>query len=246
MLYAITVVDEQAALAVKFGIQVRVSSIDNSKFLLYTTDATPALIADPFEEIDTYKDFHSISRVLYLRFKEALVAGDYTLVVTGLENPAGNVQSDTSLDFTIDTDVVIAEPVADVVTIQDHSIITGSEIESLIIASNPTTHDTDDLYVVSTDPADDEYFLETDYNDGRITVVFSRRPNVEELTSEFIKVQRKAAGLAPTRWESVDATFSLDGSRPWVYIQLPEVDDGVFFQVGFKYRIRIKGTLGAD
>lgn len=246
MLSSIAIVEEQSALKLKLGIQVRVASIDNSKFLLYTDAATPEQITDPFQEIDVYDDFFSISRTLRLRFSAAMDAGDYTLVVTGLEGPSGATQPDEEVSFTLEEAHGFEEPETPVVEIEDKSLIVGTEVDTLVFGAGEVTPEEGTFYVVSIDPLDDEYYLEPDYNDGRVKVVFSLTPNIEELTSEFIKVQRKAGGLAPSRWESVDVTFSLDGTRPWVYIQFPEVEDGVYFQVGFKYRIRIKSTLGSD
>lgn len=236
-------------LQLKFDKTVMVSSITNDKFLLYTNVSTP--VVTPFETIDLIDDYDTISRRLVLRFSDDLLPNtEYTLDISGLLDAAGALLPDDSETFTTGDTVtaVPSTPEAEPVVIEDHSIRSEAFIVSeTIYAANP------EFYIVSTDPEIEELLIPTDYNDGRVTITFSRRPGSNYINSTYFKVQRKLVSRTPSRWETLsDVRISLDADAPNVYIDFPSTDatpvyftDGSeYFAEGYKYRIKVSKSVG--
>lgn len=235
---------------VKFDKTVKVSSITNDKFLLYTGGSTPVLT--PFQTISLINDYDTISRRLVLRFASTLLSEtEYTFTISGLLDAAGStLPSETNSFTTTDTSssTIVTVPDAVPVEIEDHSIRSEAFIATeALYVSNPG------FYILSTDPEFQELLIPGDYNDGRITITFSSRPGSNYINSTYFKVQKKLVGRAPSRWETCTGVLiSLDSDEPNVYIDFPSTDatpvyvtpDKDYFAAGYKYRIKVSKSVG--
>lgn len=240
----------QSAIGVRFDQNVKVDSLTADKFSLFLDGATPVEIANAFEDITTCDDFNSLRRILTLYPKVDLDAGtDYILVTSGIEYAGRGVGDDDSFPFTTQTAVIAAgEPEPEPIVIEDHSIksvlFTDDEFANLTTA-------TADFYLESSDPETGEYYLETDYEDGRLTLVFSADVDSAFATADFIKVQRKINQIAPSRWEKIEPQFSTDGSK--IYVDFPAVDDADvyntaghdYFEVNYTYRVKLSPYMAS-
>lgn len=244
---------DQSAIGVRFDQNVKVSSLTNDKFKLYLDGATPSLISDAFEEIDTYEDFDTIRRILTLRPKALMAAEtDYLLTTHGIEYAGYGVGEDDSYQFTTDKEVnpSVEEAALQPVQIEDHSIkSTASITYSETVGDSAVS----EFHVVSTDPESGDFYVEPDYENGRLTIVFSSTPDTDFLNDDYIKVQRKKNQSAPTRWEKVPVTFSIAANEPWVYVRFPAIEDSTvyreagytYFEENYTYRVRLSRYIKA-
>jgi len=243
---------------IKFSFGVKVSSITDDKFKVYTWSgdlATPSAVevTDVFETLDIGDDYDPISRLLTLTFVEdALTANTtYYLEVLGLQNVLGQTIPDPTdyasnpwlarVQFTTGDDVF--DEVAEAVPAEEPFVIVDRSIASTVFSGSSGSSGA--FKIESTDPDNGEYYLEEDYNNGRVIIKFSLRPSLESLATPNIRVQRKIMQRAPARWETITANISLDSNRPWVYIDLPSIDhwpeaatpstDTVYYTEGFYY-----------
>lgn len=245
---------------VLFEATLDISTIRNSKFLVYINTATPTLVSDPFETIVIADDYNSIAKILTLTWAEDILLPDtdYKIVFTGLEQPDGTVMADVEVTFTTGASVTAAASelptAATPVTIIDHSLISDVFTTAVISPSSLT------FSVLSSDPSNGEYYLEEDYENGRVIIKFTERPDLIYLASPYIKVQRKAIQRAPARWETLAANISLDTNKPWVYVDFPSIDhypeaatpaedtvyvtdDYSYYEPNYKYRIIVSKDL---
>ncbi len=243
---------DQQAIGVRFDQNVKVDSLSADKFRLYLDTATPTEIPNAFAEIETCDDFDSIRRILKLRPVNGLTANTaYTLTSSGVEYAGLGTGDDDSFDFTTTAAVAAShEPTPEAVFIEDHSIKSNSAIsysESVVVT--PVS----EFYVVEADPLDGDYYVEPDYENGRLKIVFSSNPDTDYLTSEYIKVQRKLNQLAPTRWETVTVQYSISSNKPWVYLSFPAIEDSsiyredgyTYFQENYTYRVKLSRYIKA-
>lgn len=239
-----------AYIQVKFDKTIKISSMVDESFALYTNGSTPVVSA--FESIDIYNDYDTISRRLVLRFAQTLLPSTtYTFAISGLVNASGaTIPSETTTFTTSET--VNALPVVPSqipIEIEDHSIrsrvFTSTET---VYVSNP------EFYIIETDPTVEELLVPEDYNNGRLKIVFSSRPGSNYINSNYFKVQKKLISRSPSRWESVEDTLiTLDADEPFVYINFPSQDAtpvyGVYgsnyFQAGYKYRVKVSRLVGS-
>lgn len=238
---------ERFKLIVTFGNSIRSASINNGDFLLLTNDATPVQLAG-FETITIADDYDSIRRRLTLYFADLPdTTGDYLLRIKGLVTTLGQEIAEQDILFpypfdNTDIEKPVEEPPAADVQIEDHSIRANAFVSTDYVA-NP------DFYIVSTDPEDNEIFVENDYNDGRLAVEFSVEPSLSFVTPTYFKVQRKKIQLAYSKWETVaDTKVVADSEAPKVYISLPAVGENpivydqpgfTYYEDGYKYRLKI-------
>lgn len=232
---------------VKFDKTVKVTSITNDKFTLFTGGSTP--VTTPFEDIDLVNDYDTISRRLVLRFKSALTPSTtYTFTISGLLDAAGAGLPSQTETFTTGASVLaiptVAEP--EPVEIEDHSVRSEAFSPETVFVSNI------DFYIEEVDPDFDSVWVEEDYNNGRVTVKFSDRPSTIYVNSKYFKVQKKTIQRAPSRWETVAALITLDSTYPYVYIDFPSDDatpvygqpEKTYFLANNKYRIRVSREVG--
>lgn len=248
LLQAFEATDEYVTL--KFDATVKLTSITLDKFSLFIAAATPPEVTDPFRPIVLIDDYDTISRLLRLYYNNPLEASTtYTFYADGLIDVAGLDLPSASYSFTTGTSpapTLPAIPVEPPVVIEDHSIRSDAFTAEVIFAANP------DFYITETDPEINELMVDPGRNAGRVTVKFSVRPAAHFANAAYFKAQKKTIQRAPTRWLTIDAQYSLDSTRPWVYVDFPSNDAtpvyGVagqtYFEPGTKYRIRISKDVG--
>ncbi|HJS83602.1 MAG TPA: hypothetical protein VJ742_12285 [Nitrososphaera sp.] len=237
-----------ASLKLKFLKTVKVSSIVNAAFQLYENASTP--VSTPFEEIEIEEDFSTISRILSLGYTSALKPStDYLFKVTGLKDAVGTTIEDENVTFTTPASIVgEVEVEADEVPVfvEDYSIkgAISDDIVNNVGGSNPA------FYLTGYDPGDP--FVSPDTNAGRVTIKFSHRPAGNYISRSYFQAQRKQVSRGMTRWQNVTTQVSLDGNRPWVYVDFPSLDatpvyvtpDKDYFEEGYKYRVKISKDVG--
>lgn len=241
------------SVSIKFGRTVKISSLKNENFEVYTDSATPVKVTVPFDAINTIKDYNQISRIISLYWKATLVDGQpYCIEVKNIIDSAGLIVPTEKIKFTYvssatPSDKEYTDPGITPVLIEDKSVRTEVDINYNVIAVNPL------FYIDSTDPPDGDFYLSNDYNDGRVTVIFNTRPASNFLNNQYFLCQRKKIQKAPSRWEKVSTFISLHSWRPEVLIDFPSLDEATpsyfvdgknYFEKGYKYRIQISKDIG--
>ena len=263
----VSIDDEVTYIRLKFFKTLLFGSITNSAFSIATNNATPIVISDPFEIVDPTDpaQYNSIARELYLFIKPNKLAASttYVLTINGLQDANGiTFVSDSTVSFTTpaayDTDYETALPAEEQpVQVKDLSIK-----RNIYKSVTELTNANINFYIESTDPVTGEWYIEPNYNNGRITVKFSKVPSASFLNTRYITVQRKLIQRNIARWESLDVKISLDTDEPWVYIDIPSYDfypeaatpstttvyttaGYGYFEEGYKYRIILSKSFGA-
>lgn len=242
------------SVSIKFGRTVKITSLKNENFTVYTMDATPENVSAPFDTIKTISDYNQISRVLTLYWRATLTEDkDYCIAVNNLIDASNNVIDEERIEFTwsgcgaTPNTTEITDPTLTPVLIQDKSIKTDIDVSYQILAKNPL------FYVVETNPTDGEFYLYNDYNNGRVVITFSDRPASNFLSNKYFTCQRKLVQRAPSRWETVTAEISMHSWKPEVYVDFPSLNDATpsyfiegknYFEKGYKYRIKISKDIG--
>lgn len=244
---------------IKFGVTPRVSTITNDKLTL-TLNGNP--VASPFKDIIASEHYDSIGRILTLYFNLTLTPQEvYIFKLSGIKDAAGRSYPDFTYQFQVgeqatpntDVQVIIDDtspefepPVVAPVVVEDHSIKKHVFLDSSIIDGANSG-----FYVVKTEPANGDVFVEDSFERGRITIQFSQRPNPQFLNSQFIKVQRKKLGSV-SRWEQVPIRISMDSYYPTIYVYIPSQDatpvyntaGTTYFEDGYKYRVKVSKEVG--
>jgi hypothetical protein len=234
---------------IKFLKTLKISEITNDKFTVTNTD-TDSVVTNPFNDIHTTTDYDSIGRELSLYWKPSVLsaATHYRIDISGLYDSASSLIDDAAITFTTGSDItqdpddlqIVDTPVE----IEDNSVRSDGFDNFLIVNGNT------DFYISSVDPETGEYYLETDYNDGRVTITFSDTPDTDSFS--FIKIQRKKIQRAPIRWENLTTEISTSGNE--VYIDFPSLDatplyftsGSDYFEEGYRYRIKIGKAVAND
>lgn len=238
--------------SIKFGRTIKISSLKNENFKVYTDAATPAQVTAPFEIINTIKDYNQISRIISLYWKANLIDGQsYFIRIENIVDSAGSLVPYETVKFTYvssatPSDREFVDPGIIPVLIEDKSIRTEADISYNIIAKNPL------FYIDNIDPVDGDFYLSNDYNYGRVTVTFNEKPASNFLNNRYFLCQRKRIQKAPSRWENIETNVSTHSWRPEVYIDFPSLDatpsyftpDKDYFEQGYKYRIKISKDIG--
>lgn len=237
-------------ISMRFPAFVATTSLTNEHFTLFTGGATPVQISDPWLPIDVQRDYESISRTLTLYFKDDLTpSSPYTVGTVGLLDPADRAIIDRTYPFTTlqSTSGLTDVPPNDLTFVTDQSVISDVFTNTEILEGfNPL------LYVVEIDPSDS--IIDGTENNGRIIVKFSSSPDGNFINSTYFKVQRKQITTASSRWQTVNAQVSIDGSNPWVYVDLPSTDatpvynisGSTYYESGYKYRLKISKDIGKN
>jgi len=239
---------------IKFGRTIKISSLLNLNFKVFTDAATPVEVLSPFKTINTLTAYNQISRTLTLYWNTVLLPStNYVIRVQNLIDSSGIVIPEERITFTSQTNAatpsVLQESNATVlneVLIQDKSIRTDIETGYQIIAKNPN------FYIESVSPANGEFYLNNDENNGRVTITFSSRPASNFLTLKYFKAQRRKIQKTPSRWENISANVSMHSWKPDVYVDFPSsdatpvyyTDDKTYFESGYKYRIIVSAEIG--
>jgi len=241
---------------IKFGRTIKISSIKDSSFTVFTDEATPVEVVSPFRPIDTLTDYNQVSRVLTLYWDNILSpATDYVLKINNLVDASGISVPEEQITFTSSTtsatpsyiqETQNAGTIINEVLIEDKSIRADIETGYQIIAKNPN------FYIEEVTPTNGDFYLNNDENNGRVIITFSSRPASNFLTSKFFKIQRKKIQKAPSRWESLSPAISMHSWKPDVYVDFPSndstpvyyVDGKTYFETGYKYRVIVSSEVG--
>lgn len=238
---------------VRFGRTIKISSLVNDNFIVQTNQATPVVVHNAFQTINTITDYNQISRTLTLYWDQNLPANtEYIIRLYGFLDAANELISEEQILFTKTDDATpaafssIRVPDIQEVLIEDHSIRQDAYTSVQIIAKNPN------FYISDVDPPNGSFYLENDYNNGRVIVKFSSRPATNFLNTNYFKAQRKKIQRSPGRWESLPAAISMHSWKPEVYIDFPSLDatptyfinGSNYFETGYKYRIIVSKDVG--
>lgn len=240
------------SVSIKFGRTIKISSLKNENFKVYTDTATPTLVTAPFSTIDTLKDYNQISRILTLYWRTTLDNNqNYYIDVVNLIDSSGYVVDSEKIKFTYKTSStpntdVFQTPELTPVLIEDKSIKKDVDISYHILAKNPR------FFIESIDPINGDFYLDNSYGNGRVIITFNERPASNFLSNKYFKAQRKKIQKSPSRWESVDAQVLMHAWKPEVYVDFPSNDatpvfneDGkTYYETGYKYRIIVSKDVG--
>ena len=239
---------------IKFARTVKISSITNANLIVATTSATPTFVSNPFEDINTTTDYNQISRVLRLTWNKLLSNNvEYFIRLNGFVDAAGQIIPEEKIKFTKNdgaTPVSITEPQIPIIQellIEDKSILIDTHLSYQVIAKNP------EFYIKSVDPINGDFYIDNNYNDGRVIVTFNERPASNFLGKSYFKAQRKKMQRTPSRWENLEARISMHSWKPEVYVDFPSLNDATpvyytdgsdYFESNYKYRIVISENIG--
>ena len=89
---------------IKFGRTIKIASLVDANFLVYTDAATPVQINSPFRTINTITDYNQISRTLTL-YWDVILSGniDYVVRVQNLLDSSGMTIPEERISFTSQT-----------------------------------------------------------------------------------------------------------------------------------------------
>lgn len=237
----------------KFGRTIKISSLVNQNFIVQTNAATPVVVSNAFKTINTISDYNQISRTLTLYWDTNLAPNTaYVIRVTGFLDAANELIDEEQILFTKTDDATpaafssIRVPDIQEIYIEDHSIKQEAYTSYQIVAKNPN------FYIENVNPSNGDFYLENDYNDGRVVITFSSRPATNFLNNNYFKAQRKKIQVAPTRWETLPCQVSMHSWKPEVYIDFPSNEatpvyftSGInYFEKGYKYRIIVSKDVG--
>lgn len=250
---------------IKFVDNIKPSELTNEKFQVWTSEATPQEVLNPFNVIDTAKDYDSISRILTLWWLNSPPeTGTYIFQVFPMTTFLNELLDGYSIEF--DWSVEQATPPADPTTqpsrepvdVEDYSIkIPGWSI----IESGESATPTSGLSVLDIIPGvETHHSLEEDENDGRIDILFSQPINSNYLSPYYFTLTRKEVKRGFSKWEEVDTIVVAGQDSQSVSIYLAQVDSEAatpvysylnvlespeFFSPQYEYRLIISGAIGA-
>jgi hypothetical protein len=247
---------DSTMVVIRFQSTIKISSLINENFILQTNTSTPSVISNPFQPIQTIVDYNQISRTLKLYWDEDLVLNNNTEYLIRLVNFLDAVnetideeqilftwQSDSATPSTFSS---VRAPEVGEVLVEDKSIRTDAYTSVQILAKNP------DFYISDVIPSNGDFYLENDYNSGRVKITFNSRPASNFLNNTYFKSQRKKIQRTPTRWENIETRVQMHSWKPEVYIDFPSLDatpayyteDTEYFESGYKYRIIVSKDVG--
>ena len=237
----------------KFGRTIKISSLVNNNFIVQTNTATPTVVGSPFKTINTITDYNQISRSLVLYWDQKLDSNvEYIIRVVGFLDAVNELIDEEQVLFTKTDDATpaafssIRVPEIQEILVEDHSIKTTAYTSTQIIAKNPN------FYIQSSNPVNGDFYLENDYNDGRVVITFNARPASNFLNSTYFKIQRKRIQKTPARWETLTPKISTHSWKPEVYVDFPSTDatpsyftaGATYFESNYKYRIIVSKDVG--
>lgn len=246
------VVDDNMVV-IRFGKTIKISSLINSKFIVQTTAATPSVLSNPFLTINTIADYNQISRTLKLYWDAPRQSGvEYSIRLVGFLDAANESITEEQIVFCQAESATPSQfnsytvPVVQELLVEDKSIRSDAYTTVQILAKNPQ------FYIKNVDPSNGDFYIDNDYNNGRVTVYFSSRPATNFLNNSYFKVQRKIIQTHPTRWQNVTTEISIHSWKPEVYIDFPSLDatpvfnavGSDYFETGYKYRIILSKDIG--
>ena len=258
---ALSLIDAVVALdstmvVIRFQSTIKISSLKNENFILQTNTATPSVVSNAFLPIQTIVDYNQISRTLKLYWDEDLVltnGTEYLIRLVNFLDASNETIDEEQILFTWNADSAtpssfssVRAPEVGEVLVEDKSIRTDAYTSVQILAKNP------DFYISEVVPSNGDFYLENDYNSGRVKIIFNSRPASNFLNNTYFKAQRKKIQRTPTRWENLETRVQMHSWKPEVYIDFPSLDatpafyteDTDYFESGYKYRIIVSKDVG--
>lgn len=248
---------DQNMVVIRFQTTIKISSLVNSNFILQTNEATPSVISNPFETIETIIDYNQISRTLKLYWHKnlTLVSGtSYLIRLVNFLDAANETINEEQILFEWQGDSAtpssfssVRAPEVGEVLVEDKSIRTDVFTSVQILAKNP------DFYISEVVPSNGDFYLENDYNYGRVKIIFNSRPASNFLNNVYFKAQRKKIQRTPSRWENVSTRIQMHSWKAEVYVDFPSLSDATpayytedkeYFESGYKYRIIVSKDVG--
>lgn len=251
---------------VKFRKTPRFSSISNDDFTLNEVTAGGLVpVSSPFKPIELDIHYDSVSRLLYLYFSSPITQAGvtYQFVIDGIHSPIGTHMGTYTAYFALeqkgeeppdnepvhiiqaDSSVPSAPEPVEPVEVTDFSIV-----RSAFISSETLSPPNQGFFIKKSDPANNDLFIDSDHNNGRITITFTERPALQYITNAYIKLQRKKLAT-PGRWEDLSADIHLDSDFPIVYVDSPSLEStpqynqsgSDYFADNYKYRVRLSKDI---
>lgn len=239
---------------IKFGRTIKISSLVNQNFKVFTDAATPVEVTSVFKTINSLTDYNQISRTLTLYWNKVLASDtDYTIRLINLMDSSGMTIPEERISFSSGVDSATPSSLQTTqatvqmpILIEDHSVRPDIETGYQILAKNPN------FYIKSVVPTNGDFFIGNDENDGRVIISFSARPASNFLNTKYFKAQRKKIQKTPTRWENLTAAISIHSIKSDVYVDFPSNDatpsyytaDKTYFESGYKYRVIVSSEIG--
>lgn len=238
---------------IRFGKTIKISSLKNENFIVQTNHATPTVLAQPFLPINTIADYNQISRTLKLYWDVTRQTNkEYLIRLVNFLDAANESISEEQICFTQEESATPSEfnsytvPVIQELFVEDHSIRTDAYTTVQILAKNPK------FYIADVNPINGDFYLNNDYNNGRVIIKFSSRPATNFLNNFYFKAQRKKIQRNVSRWENIETRVLMHSWKPEVYVDFPSedatpvyfTDDKDYFKSGYKYRIIVSKDVG--
>lgn len=238
---------------IRFGKTIKISSLKNENFIVQTNDATPTVVAGPFLPINTIADYNQISRTLKLYWDATRQSNkEYLIRLVNFLDAANESIAEEQICFTQEESATPSEfnsytvPIIQELYVEDHSIRTDAYTTVQILAKNPR------FYIADVNPVNGDFYLNNDYNNGRVIITFSSRPATNFLNNSYFKAQRKKIQRTPSRWENVETRVSMHSWKPEVYLDFPSgdatpayfTDNKNYYESGYKYRIIVSKDVG--
>lgn len=245
---------------IKFLDTIDISTLVNDNFILKNVSvATPTVIPSAFKTIDLGRDYYSVSRTLRLYWAADLTTDThYSITISNLKKISGAVIADDTILFDTDgvsieipTSIITEPPTHDPVDTENYSI---KEVADIIFASSLTESTSGALSITSITPdLDHSWSMDASYNEGRIEIWFNQTIAANYISSTFFRVQRKAITSTMSKWEDLTTIVGSNSENKLVVIYLPSDDatpvygeaDKNYWLSGYKYRLKIMGTIGA-
>lgn len=259
----------QSFFRVKFVDNIDASTLVNENFVVQTTDATPATLPNPFLAINVASDFDSISRILTLWWDNSpVVETTYNLVITGVKTFFGEDVGPFSIEFDWDipesaTPDEELRPDREPIDVEDYSIKTPG----WSVVDDDGTEDIEEFFAADltlvdmAPPLQRHHYIETDANDGRIDLLFSRPIMMNFISPVYFQLTKKVVKKGIAQWEAVDTFVTTNYDCTIISIYLPAagvesatpvystvVDDDeemIYFEEQTKYRLVISASIGS-
>ncbi len=259
---ALSLIDAVKALdknmvVIRFESTIKINSLTNANFILQTNAATPVVLSNPFDEIQTIFDYNQISRTLKLYWHKnlTLISGtSYLLRLVNFLDASNETIDEEQILFEWQGDSAtpssftsIRAPEVGEILVEDKSIRADAYTSLQILAKNP------DFYISEVVPSNGDFYLENDYNNGRVKIIFNARPASNYLNNIYFKAQRKKMQRSPSRWENISTKIQMHSWKPEVYVDFPSLldatpayytEDKEYFESSYKYRIIVSKDVG--
>lgn len=215
---------------IRFNATVDPATLINENFLVFTDEATPQQITDPFQTIDTATDYSSIDRTLTLWWDNApTVSGPYTLSVSNIVNFLGEPQADFEIAFdwiaesATPDNVVDQRPTREPTEVEDYSIKAPGW--SIVTSPEDAVDPTNSLTISDLNPGIGKHHsLTATENDGKLELLFDTPIASNFISAYYFTVSSKDIKKGLALWEPVNVLVlpNLDSTMVTIYMPAAE------------------------